>query len=391
MGIDAKIVLAEVFLVLARYRFTSKLFGDMQISDKERHAAQQACDARNIVRTLWWVFAPSSFFFPLRFSCFADAESTAMAAIAAAAASAAVLDIAAACESGSEHPVGRAMVDAAAVAERTYAAATAAAAVVGERIAGGGTARRPFERRDQAESGSECPSSEDSNSDSFGLFESATAGATKTKDVALASSSNGARKRRLSKTEPQPMGTVPENDAHAAPGSAVTDFVSEPGRGVACQHPLGRVCVGTRAWGETNGGRRKAVEGQGDATMTQADAVMRELEEAGKTAVMVTLDGEAVGVVAVADTDKEVCSCRFCSGFSKDSFSLLLLRLRVRQTNLERFVFTCARKRVLARAHFSIFVPFACRLPLSVCPCVMSVEMSPGLRFKVVESLPCPI
>ena len=29
------------------------------------------------------------------------------------------------------------------------------------------------------------------------------------------------------------------------------------------------------------------------------------LEEEGKTAVMVTVDGEAVGVVAVADTDKE--------------------------------------------------------------------------------------
>lgn len=30
------------------------------------------------------------------------------------------------------------------------------------------------------------------------------------------------------------------------------------------------------------------------------------LEEEGKTAVIVTVDGEAVGVVAVADTDKEV-------------------------------------------------------------------------------------
>lgn len=33
---------------------------------------------------------------------------------------------------------------------------------------------------------------------------------------------------------------------------------------------------------------------------------MRQLENDGKTAVVVTVEGEAVGVIAVADVDKEV-------------------------------------------------------------------------------------
>lgn len=104
-------------------------------------------------------------------------------------------------------------------------------------------------------------------------------------------------------------------------GMKTTDFVSEPGRGVACEHPLGRVCVGNRVWAESDGGRRKwvagvrgnrssdGVGGAGVDTLGEADGVMRGLEEAGKTAVIVTLGGEAVGVVAVADADKKVCHC----------------------------------------------------------------------------------
>lgn len=92
----------------------------------------------------------------------------------------------------------------------------------------------------------------------------------------------------------------------------VTDFVSEPGCGVSCGHPLGRVCVGTRSWAESDGGRRRrgkkvaAGADQGSASLEAADAVMRRLEMEGKTSVIVTVDGEAVGVIAVADTDKEV-------------------------------------------------------------------------------------
>lgn len=104
-------------------------------------------------------------------------------------------------------------------------------------------------------------------------------------------------------------------------GMKTTDFVSEPGRGVACEHPLGRVCVGNRVWAESDGGRRKwiagvrgnrssdGVGGVGVDTLGEADGVMRGLEEAGKTAVIVTLGGEAVGVVAVADADKKVGRC----------------------------------------------------------------------------------
>ena len=108
-----------------------------------------------------------------------------------------------------------------------------------------------------------------------------------------------------------------------AAGVKTTDFVSEPGRGVACEHPLGRVCVGNRTWAETDGGRRKwmaeiggrGIRGGPEAdgglvdTLGKADGVMRGLEEAGKTAVIVTLDGEAVGVIAVADADKQVGTC----------------------------------------------------------------------------------
>lgn len=101
-------------------------------------------------------------------------------------------------------------------------------------------------------------------------------------------------------------------------GLKTADFVSEPGRGVACEHSLGRICVGNRVWAESDGGRRKwvagvrgnrssdGVGGAGVDTLGEADRVMRGLEEAGKTAVIVTLGGEAVGVVAVADADKKV-------------------------------------------------------------------------------------
>ncbi|CAM9391233.1 unnamed protein product, partial [Scytosiphon promiscuus] len=108
-------------------------------------------------------------------------------------------------------------------------------------------------------------------------------------------------------------GLAASGAAGAGGAEATSGFVSEPGRGVACQHPMGRVCVGTRSWAESNGGKRTKVvivsggggSGDGGDSLETADRIMRDLEEQGKTAVVVTVDGEAVGVVAVADTDKE--------------------------------------------------------------------------------------
>lgn len=108
-----------------------------------------------------------------------------------------------------------------------------------------------------------------------------------------------------------------ESASSAKPGGIVAPgFVSEPGLGVACRHPLGRVCVGTWSWAASNGKRRKVVERGTTRKMTSlwtpewshrvADDIMKKLEAQGKTAVLVALDGEAVGVIAVADTVKEV-------------------------------------------------------------------------------------
>lgn len=191
-----------------------------------------------------------------------NGSSSSSSADTAGAGASAVLAIAAMCEAGSEHPIGRAMVDAAAAAA---AVATSAAS-----LQPASTQGSPVEGQNS-------------------------------------------------------VATTQAASSVAAASSAVvvSDFVSEPGRGVACQHPLGRVCVGTRAWAESNGAAAKIVvgariagnsdcagagagAGRRGSSLAAADRVMRQLEADGKTAVIVTLDGEAVGVVAVADTDKEV-------------------------------------------------------------------------------------
>lgn len=48
------------------------------------------------------------------------------------------------------------------------------------------------------------------------------------------------------------------------------------------------------------------VQASAASSLAAADGFMRQLENDGKTAVIVTVEGEAVGVIAVADVDKEV-------------------------------------------------------------------------------------
>lgn len=135
--------------------------------------------------------------------------------------SAAVLALAAACEAYSEHPVGRAMVE----------AATADAA-----------ARRTADENRKEQ-----------------------------------------QQQQQQQRSHQRMSTLLETGAEHGSGGGgadgIADFVSEPGRGVACQHPLGRVCVGTRSWAESNGGKRSKVvivsgSGGGDS-LDAADKIMR--------------------------------------------------------------------------------------------------------------------
>ncbi|CAN0357323.1 unnamed protein product, partial [Ectocarpus sp. 6 AP-2014] len=188
-----------------------------------------------------------------------DATASAAAAAAGAAtATAAVLALAAACEAYSEHPVGRAIVDAAA---------------------------------------------EDTGCD--------VAGMTKEQQPPPPPQQQQHQHQHQQQRYRQPLSPLPETRTSWTATAVTTDFVSEPGCGVACQHPVGRVCVGTRGWAESNGrkpGKVVLVVGNGDGkkeSLEEADRIMKGLEEEGKTAVIVTVDGEAVGVVAVADTDKE--------------------------------------------------------------------------------------
>ena len=177
------------------------------------------------------------------------ADSASSPAAAAAAAAAAVLALAAACEAYSEHPVGRAMVDAAAAAAEESAAAAAAVAAA-----------------------------------------AAAAASSKNKSEG----DNTTTQQQQHGRQHQPLSTLPEvgtglengvsfNGTGAGAGAGadgVTEFVSEPGCGVACQHPLGRVCVGTRAWAESNGGKRNKVVrvskgGEERDSLEAADAIMR--------------------------------------------------------------------------------------------------------------------
>lgn len=50
------------------------------------------------------------------------------------------------------------------------------------------------------------------------------------------------------------------------------------------------------------------VQASAASALASADVIMRRLENDGKTAVIVSVEGAAVGVIAVADTDKEVCA-----------------------------------------------------------------------------------
>ena len=180
------------------------------------------------------------------------ADSASSPAAAAAAAAAAVLALAAACEAYSEHPVGRAMVDAAAAAAEESAAAAAAVAAA-----------------------------------------AAAAASSKNKSEGDNTTTQQQQQQQHGRQH-QPLSTLPEvgtglengvsfNGTGAGAGAGadgVTEFVSEPGCGVACQHPLGRVCVGTRAWAESNGGKRNKVVrvskgGEERDSLEAADAIMR--------------------------------------------------------------------------------------------------------------------
>lgn len=144
---------------------------------------------------------------------------------------AAVLAIAATCEAWSEHPIGRAMVDA------HHAAAAASSA---------GIATAPLDAT-TCESAHQSSSQNQSSASTFAVD---------------ANCSESAQSRMPN------SGQVSDKDARGSGSvvsvcaAVVSEFESEPGRGVACQHrSLGRVCVGTRAWAESNGGKRKYVAG----------------------------------------------------------------------------------------------------------------------------------
>jgi Cu+-exporting ATPase len=73
-----------------------------------------------------------------------------------------------------------------------------------------------------------------------------------------------------------------------------SDFENVPGKGVRATVPAGEALVGNRALLEEAG-----------VDTEPASAATKRLEDAGKTAMLVALDGEVVGVVATADTVKE--------------------------------------------------------------------------------------
>jgi Cu+-exporting ATPase len=76
--------------------------------------------------------------------------------------------------------------------------------------------------------------------------------------------------------------------------SAATEFAAVPGRGVRAVVDGKEVLVGTR----------KLLQEQGVA-VSAFERQLVALEEAGKTAMLVTVDGQPAGIVAVADTVKE--------------------------------------------------------------------------------------
>ena len=80
-------------------------------------------------------------------------------------------------------------------------------------------------------------------------------------------------------------GEIPHADA----------FENLPGRGIVAQHNGQRIAVGTPA----------LMADLGVPVGAAADAQMIALKEAGKTAVLVALDGEAIGVLGIADVARE--------------------------------------------------------------------------------------
>jgi Cu+-exporting ATPase len=72
------------------------------------------------------------------------------------------------------------------------------------------------------------------------------------------------------------------------------DFNALPGYGVEIQTKGARVLLGNRKLMETN-----------NITISEVEAQMAELEGAGKTAMLLAVDGELAGLIAVADTLKE--------------------------------------------------------------------------------------
>ncbi len=93
-----------------------------------------------------------------------------------------------------------------------------------------------------------------------------------------------------------PLGEAVVKGAEARdikPGNA-TDFKSIPGKGVEAYFEGKRVLLGTRKLMEENG-----------ISFRELEADMLNLEENGKTAMLIALESEALGLVAVADTLKE--------------------------------------------------------------------------------------
>ena len=76
--------------------------------------------------------------------------------------------------------------------------------------------------------------------------------------------------------------------------SSLEAFENVPGKGVEADTGHGDVLVGNRALLETNGIDTESAEG-----------TMERLEREGKTAMLVALDGDVIGVVATADTVRE--------------------------------------------------------------------------------------
>jgi len=92
-----------------------------------------------------------------------------------------------------------------------------------------------------------------------------------------------------------PLGEAVVKGAEARdliPGNA-TDFKSIPGKGVEAFFVGKRVFLGTRKLMEENG-----------ISFRELEADMRNLEENGKTAMLIALESEVLGLVAVADTLK---------------------------------------------------------------------------------------